>query len=505
MRTLATFFLIIILGLAHPLTQAVQTVDEFCSDLGAVNSHLTSNFTAYFNVSFSVPFECRCNTTAGPGTLVVDCVGTYDNIDALETSREQAILKANSNGTVFTLVQTAWSDTFYDSIDILQGIYVFEDGEQVSCTTTGCASCSICSDGTSIEVDCSTLAADFEYTSECSEKYMGAFISSFGFPIIIQDVSQPSDNTSPTARPAVSPTAGPVSSLPPPAEPQTPEDFCEDLSDLEVHMKSSFEEIVFALPAENNYDCECTAPLDASMLPDCNVRYGADVCTNPNDFALIIDCSMFYGDADEPFINFEQAVFEKSSNDTKLELWRTGWGDTSISIGLQEFFFFENGSLDECFRRNTSDFEVCAVCPDGESLAFCSNDLGTCDIPCSDMYTGAFFNTYDLALLTAPMDTVSATLSPTMAPTGSPIMADAPTGNATSNLTVAPTGSPTMADAPPTSSPADVVDAPTNNSPLAPYPAPAVSPAPASGGCAGGLLQPAVGCLLLVAAVMTLS
>jgi len=511
MRTLGTSFLIILI--THPLTQAVQTVDEFCADLSVVNSHLTSNFVAFFNVEFTALFECNCNTTE-PETLVVDCVGVYDNIDAVETTREQAILIENNNGT-FTLVQTAWSDTFYDSIDVFQGIYVFQYGEQISCTMTGCASCSICPDGASIAVDCSALAA--EYTSECSDQYIGAFLSSFGFQIIAPD------NTNPTTVTAVSPTAGPLGTdvptamvpspnpLTPPAAPKTAEEFCADLSDLEAHMKSSFEETVFVVPAENNYECECSTPFDASMLVNCDVRYGTDVCTKPDDFALIIDCSLFYGDEDEPTINFEQAIFEKSSNGTRLDLQRTGWGDTSITIGIQEFFFFENGSLDECFGRNNSAVGVCTVCPDGGSLSFCSDEL-SCDIPCSDMYTGAFFNTYDFNLLATPMDTTSPISSPTVAPTGSPITAVAPMGrpvtasnaptasppinttSPTSSPTMAPTGSPIMANAPTTTSPT-----------LAPIPAPDVSPGSTSASSAGGVLQPVIGSLVLVAATMTLS
>ena len=656
MPTLAALCFLAVIAL--PLTRAAQqTVDEFCADLSAVDSHLTLNFNAFFNVNLTTPYECVCNTTL-LDTLVVDCLGMYDYADAFQTSREQAILKAN-NGT-YTLIQTAWSDTFYDSINIFQGIYFFQNGELVSCSMTGCASCSICPDDSSIAVDCSTLAVGFEYTYACSNQYMGAFLSSFDFQIV-QDPSEPPsnasnlltigefcadlsdleghlkalfdevvfeipssayvcfcsvpdddaalvidctltyevdgdsfvnvehavlepssggtalvlamtawgdsmfvptpgfqetfqfeagilnsceatsciscgicpsgdtvsidcsnladdisyvtsceelytgsfmntyefalaspvNNTSPPTVPAISPTAGPAMDVPrtlapspsprPPAEPQTTEDFCADLSDLEAHMKSSFEATVIALPVENNYECECSSPADAAMLPNCTVRYGFDVCSTPDNFALIIDCSLFYGDG-ETFINFEQAIFEKSSNGTMLDLERTGWGDTSIGISFQEFFFFENGSLNECFERSGAG--VCTVCPDGESVSICSEVLeASCDIPCSEMYTGAFFNTYSFALLAAPTDM--------MAPTGSPLMAAAPmdTMSPTSSPTVAPTssGSPVMADA-------------TTASPtLAPTTALAAAQGPTSGSSA---LQPVIGCLMLVATTL---
>jgi len=469
MRTLAALCFLIVLAL--PLTKAApQTVDEFCADLSAVDSHLTLNFNAFFNVNLTTPYECVCNTTL-LDTLVVDCLGMYDFADAFQTSREQAILKAN-NGT-YTLIQAAWSDTFYDSINIFQGIYFFQDGELVSCEMTGCASCSICPDDSSIAVDCSTLAVGFRYTYACSNQYMGAFLSSFDFQIV-QNPSEP-------------PTAGPH----PPAEPQTTEDFCADLSDLEAHMKSSFEAWVTVLPLDNNYGCECSSPADAAMLPDCTLRYGDDVCSTPENFALIIDCSLFYGGGDT--FNFELAIFETSSNGTMLDLKRTGWGwgDTSIGNGFQEEFLFENGSLNECFVRSGAG--VCTVCPDGESVSICSEVLeASCDFPCSEMYKGAFFNTYNFALLAAPTDTIPMlpNSSPTMAPTGSPLMATAPmdTMSLSSSPTAAPTssGSPVMADA-------------TTASPtLAPSTALAAQ-GPTSGSSA---LQPVIGCLMLVATLI---
>jgi len=266
------------------------------------------------------------------------------------TNWEQAIFKASDKDGLYRLMRTAWGDTLYNPKGVFQETFDYVDGKLSSCTGNQCSSCSICPDGSSIDIDCSALGNDLFYTTVCDDKYKGSFFNLYEMKIKANtDIK---------------------------TKIQTTEEFCADLSPLEEYMKTSFETLMGST-LTMGYPCTCGQP-----DPD----------------TLQIDCSMDYGDG----TNWEQAIFKASDKDGLYRLMRTAWGDTLYNPKgvFQETFDYVDGKLSSCTGNQCSS---CSICPDGSSIDIdCSalgNDLFYTTV-CDDKYKGSFFNLYEIKLKT---------------------------------------------------------------------------------------------------------
>ena len=359
---------IIAIGVASAVSR-----DEFCEGgLTNLEMHMTSELEKIMEQQFDSSFECACgDVDVKDKSFVVDCsMEDVDNRDnEAFVSSERLVFKLNQDGGNYLLTETSWNwkDSGYD-YDFPAEIFYLEDGAVMSCKVNGCKSCSVCEDDTifSIAIDCSNLPEGADYTTECSEGYIGAFGNTFNFDVIeggdeVVTVDTPLESTN-TDR----------------------EGFCNNLEGLESHIDTGFEGLMGAY-FTSTHECICS-----DLAPD-------DTFT--------VDCIMEGFDGVESFMNSEQLVFGLKEMNEYI-LMKASWSSQAqdISSRSQEVITFEDGIITSCEPNGCA---YCAICDGKTSIAVdCENIVEAFyRTSCNDGYSGAFANTFDYGVIFKAMPT----------------------------------------------------------------------------------------------------
>jgi len=162
--------------------------EEFCKDMGKLETHLTNSFEAFMGTTYPNNYECICSGELGLN-LQINCSLQYSDGGEVFVNEEKIIfyrVQMPGGGGIYQLAETSWNDSSFGSFEP-QEVFSLNDGALSSCEASGCSSCTICPDKLSIEVDCGGLQGGLEYTFECGDGYTGSFLNTFDFGVITEE------------------------------------------------------------------------------------------------------------------------------------------------------------------------------------------------------------------------------------------------------------------------------------------------------------------------------
>mmetsp|Transcript_3825 Transcript_3825/g.8434 ORF Transcript_3825/g.8434 Transcript_3825/m.8434 type:complete len:268 (-) Transcript_3825:220-1023(-) len=182
--------------------------EEFCEDMGDLETHLKNSFEAFMGSSYPSSYECFCSGMLGLD-LQINCSLQYSDGGVVFVNEEKITFRFDKESGMYQLTETSWNDTSFGSF-IPQEVFSFDNGVLSSCKANGCSSCTICQDKTSIAVDCSGLEGGLDYSYECGDGNTGSFSNTFDFNMITEESDavdkEPANPSKDSATTEVNPT-----------------------------------------------------------------------------------------------------------------------------------------------------------------------------------------------------------------------------------------------------------------------------------------------------------
>eukprot|EP00980_Cylindrotheca_fusiformis_P015077 scaffold4157_cov136-Cylindrotheca_fusiformis.AAC.27 len=360
---------------------------HFCKDMSTLEEHLTSSFIEagmWGNSTLNDGYTCAC--TEADSSLEIECDFTYNffSDDELSDTLSEVLQFQQTNNT-YELVRIDVYDSLKDALTFENRTepaesYSFEGGQVTGCAGPDGCPCSVCDDQVSFIFD----DCGISYSSYCNETYSGAFSIAFDFGSITV--------------PAIPPVSA--------------EDFCNDMTALEVHLSEGYaafyeyEDIPYNLSA-NMYNCDC-GEAGATLEVECILQY-----TWGNSSGIAVDKILF------------------TAIDGSYELVSTSWGDSAYgTTDPIETYTFQEGQVAEC--TVSPGCAGCSLCDDMKSFAIDCIDNETLGYSynCTDEYYGGLVSTFYFGEISITADKPFVTPEPSVAPepSAAPAAADDPSG-----------------------------------------------------------------------------
>ncbi|KAL7549625.1 hypothetical protein ACHAWF_012892 [Thalassiosira exigua] len=345
--------------LAAASSAAAATVEEFCQNLTALESHLSDELLSLIEEpEYESAFECGCEEGGDTFSLTVKC-DEKDLSTGEYTYFEQAAFELQPGGR-YILTKSWWGNE-----DVTEEVNYFgESGDLTSCKGNACTSCEICEDGLTIKLDCSDVAwwNDFTLAEECGA-YAGSLLNTFDFGEITGE-------------------SGSVVETPTESDTLDGENFCQNLDRLEDHLSKSWETFD-GRTYTSEFECICSGLDDVNSFEV--------YCSNEIAYE-----SIEYGAV--KYVSTEYMCFVLVDGEYILKVTYWGYQDEVGDFG--EVFDFTGGVLSGC---NVGGCDLCEICPDGQSIQ--SECVGS-SYTCVDGYTGAFANSFEFGMIRGPSSTL---------------------------------------------------------------------------------------------------